>query len=118
MLPLSLLWAQVKVYANAILTVLILGVVIFVALKIKVLKAERDTARKETAALQVTLDGYIASSKALQERVDAARNETDVAEAETHKLLAELAEKIPQDPAQATAWAVASAQQIAAESKR
>ena len=118
MLPLSLVWAQVKVYANAILAVAFLAIVIGVGVWIRVLRSERDAARKQAATLQVTVDGYVGASKALQERLDAARNETDVAEVENHKLMAELAEKIPQDPSQATAWAIEASKKIAEEAKR
>jgi len=118
MLPLNVLLTQAKAYLNVIIGTLVTLVVLATGTYIAVLRHERNDARAKVAVLQPVVDGYIAASKALQTRLDAANKALGDEDKASKELIASLQKSAPKNPAQVNAWAIAASKRIAAEAKR
>ena len=118
MIPLNVLIASIKSYSKVIIGTLAVAALAALGIYIGILRHDCAKAEAERAALQQVVDGYVAASKALQSKLDAADKALDAEDTENKKLLADLQASVPKDPAQANAWAIAAAQKIAGEAKR
>jgi hypothetical protein len=118
MLPLNVLLANLKTYANIIIGTVVVLAVVSTGVYIAVLRHERNMARAKEAVLQQVVAGYVAASKALQVKLDAADKALDDEDVENKKLLADLQASVPKNPAEANAWAIAAAQKIGKEAQR
>ena len=118
MIPLNLVWLQIKAQAQAIISAAVLIAIVGTGIYIKVLRSERDSARKEAATASKTIEGYVSATNDLKARLAAAKTTIDQDDVANKKLMAELEGTIPKDPSQATAWANEAARKIAAEAKR